>query len=159
MRGDFPGLVPNLAGGDGCCRPRGRRAAAGVRAETIRRRVGVTLLHLDVSHRDPQLLSKDLGVGRLVPLPLRFRAKARHHLARGMDADLATIEHFNSQDIEVLGRTSPDDLGEARNPNAHQLAPLPLGGLLPAQLSIPDLVHGEIEGPSIVAAIVFPAED
>src|SRR5207253_680688 len=70
MRGDFPGLVPNLAGDDGCCRPGGRRAAAGVRAETIRRRVGVTLLHLDVSHRDPRLLSKDLGVGRLVPLPV-----------------------------------------------------------------------------------------
>src|SRR5215510_9486651 len=129
MRGDFPGLVANLAGGDGRRRSRGRRAAAGVRAETIRRRVSVTLLYLDVSHRDPQLLGEDLGVGRLVPLALRFCAKARHHLACGMDADLATIEHFNSQDIEVFGRTSPDDLGEARNPNAHQLTPLPLGSL------------------------------
>src|SRR2546421_12750704 len=86
MRRDFPRLVPNLAGGNGRRRPRGRGAAAGVRAETIRRRVSVTFFDLNISHRDPQLLSEDLGVGRLVPLPLRFRPETRNDLTRGMDA-------------------------------------------------------------------------
>src|SRR5713101_8998240 len=75
-----------------------------------------------------------------------------------MDADFATIEHLDAQDIEVLGRTGPDDLSEARNPNAHQLAPLPLFGLFPSQFGVADLVHGEIEGRTIVAAVVFPTE-
>ena len=113
---------------------------------------------MNVSHRDPQFLGEDLGVGRLVPLALRLRPEARNDLARGMDADFATIEHFDAQDIEVLGRTGPDDLSKARNADAHQLAPLPLFGLFPSQLGVADLVHGEIEGRPIVAAVVFPAE-
>src|SRR5262249_40613964 len=151
-------LVPNFPGGNGRRCPRCRRAAAGVRAETIRSRVGVAFFDLNISHRDPQLLGEDLSVGRLVPLPLRFRPEARNNLARGMDRDLATIEHLDAQDIEVLGRTSPDDLREARNTYAHQLAPLPLFGLFPSQCGVADLVHGEIEGTTIVAAVVFPTE-
>ena len=113
---------------------------------------------MNISHRDPQLLSEDLGVGRLVPLSLRFRPEACNDLTRGMDADFATIEHLDAQDIEVLGRTGPDDFREARNTDAHQFAPLSLFGLFPSQLGVADLVHGEIEGATIVAAVVFPAE-
>src|SRR5262249_43928682 len=125
---------------------------------TIRSRVGVTLFDLNISYRDPQLLGEDLRVGCLVPLPLRFRPEARNDLARRMDADLATIEHLDAQNIEVLRRTGPDDLSEARNTYTHQFAPLPLSGLLPAQLGVADLVHGQIEGAAIVAAVIFPTE-
>src|SRR5262249_8289760 len=91
-------------------------------------------------------------------LPLRFRAEARNDLAGGMDTDLTTIKHLQAQNVKMLRRPSSNDLREARNPNPHQLAPLPLFGLLPAQFGVADLVHGEIEGATIVAAVVFPAE-
>src|SRR5258705_13632805 len=79
------------------------RGAAGIGAQAVGRSVGVALFHLYVGGGNAQLLGKDLRVGRLVTLPLRLGAESRDGLAGGMNADLAGVEHLQSQDVEVLG--------------------------------------------------------
>src|SRR5262249_57217276 len=95
---------------------------------------------------------------RLVPLPLRLRPEAGDGLARGVDADLAAVEHLETEDVEVLGGAGAHDLREARDADAHQLAPLPLLRLLAAELGVADGVHGLPEGGAVVAAVVLPPE-
>ena len=90
-----------------------------------------TLMSLD---RDAQLLGDDLGVRRLVALALRLGAEAGDRLAGRMDADLARVEHLDAEDVEVVRRAGADDLGEARDADAHQLAARALLGLLLAQV-------------------------
>jgi hypothetical protein len=41
-----------------------------------------------------------------------------------MHADLARVEHLEAEDVEVLRRSGADDLGEARDADAHELAVL-----------------------------------
>src|SRR4030095_12878232 len=107
--------------------------------------VGVALFHLYIGGGNAQLLGKDLRIGRLVTLPLRLGSESRDVLARRMNANLAGVEHLQSQDVEVLGGAGPHDLGEARDADAHQLAPLPLLRLLAPELSVADAVHGLLE--------------
>ncbi len=58
----------------------------------------------------------------------------------------------------MLGRAGADDLGEARDADAHQLAARALLGLLVPQLGVADRVHGLVQGARVVAAVVLPAE-
>jgi len=51
-----------------------------------------------------------------------------------------------------------DDLGEARDADAHQLPSLALLRLLAPQIGVADRVHGLVQGARIVAAVVLPAE-
>ena len=106
----------------------------------------------------PELFRDDLGVRRFVALALRLRAEARDRLAGRMDADLARVEHLDAQDVEVLGRAGADDLREARDADAHQLAALALLELLLAQGLVADHVHGLAQGRRVVPAVVLPAE-
>src|SRR5262249_59050843 len=99
-----------------------------------------------------------LRVRGLVALALRLRPEARDSLARGMHADLAAVEHLQAENVEVLGRARADDLGEARDADAHELAALAHLGLLPAQLRVADRVHRLLERAAVVAAVVLPAE-
>src|SRR5690606_1420731 len=122
VRRELPRLVPDLARGNGTGRAGDRRRAAGVRAQPVRRRVRVALLDGHVIHGDAQLFGHDLRVGRLVALALALGAEARDRLARRVDADLARVEHLEAQDVEVLRWPGADDLGEARDADAHQLA-------------------------------------
>src|SRR5262245_42892341 len=131
MRGDLARLVLDLARGYRRRRPRHRRGTARVRAETVGRGIGVALLDLDVRGGDAELLGEDLRLGRLVPLPLRLRPETGDGLAGRMNADLAAVEHLEPEDVEVLGGAGAHDLREARDADAHQLAPLPLLRLLP----------------------------
>ena len=73
----------------------------------------------------PQLLGEYLRVGGLVALPLRLGAEAGGRLAGGMDPDLARVEHLEAEDVEGPGRPGADDLGEARDADAHQPTPPP----------------------------------
>ena len=158
VRGDLPRLVADLARRHRPGRAGRRRRAAGVRAEAVGRRVRVALLDLDVRGGDAELLGDDLGVGRLVALALRLRAEARHRLAGRVDPQLAGVEHLDAEDVEVLGRPGADDLGEARDADAHELALLALLGLLLAQPRVVDHLHGLLQGRRVVAAVVLPAE-
>src|SRR5262249_51860981 len=101
---------------------------------------------------------QDLSVRRLVALALRLRPEARDRLARRVDADLTGIEHLEAEDVEVLAGPGADDLGEARDTDAHQLAALALLRLLTLQLGIADAIHRLLERRTVVAAVVFPPE-
>src|SRR5262249_39369186 len=70
----------------------------------------------------------------------------------------ARVEHLQAQDVEGFGWPGPDDLGEGRNADAHQLAAGSFLGLLAAQVLVADHVHGFAERPAIVAAVVVPTE-
>src|SRR5262245_42327800 len=141
MRSDLSGLVADLTRGDRAGRPGCWRRAARIRAKTVRGRVRVALLHLNVRRRNAQFLSDDLRVGRLVSLPLRLGPEASGRLARRVHAQLARVEHLDAEDVEMLRRSGTNDFGEARNADAHQLATRTLLGLLLAQVGIADLLH------------------
>ena len=158
MRRDLLRLVADLARGDRAGGAGRRSRSAGIRAEAVRRRVGVAFLDFDVRGRDAELLGDDLRVGRLVPLALRLGAEARRGLAGGVHADLARVEHLDPENVEMLRGPGADDFGEARDADAHQLAPLPLLGLLLPEIGIPDLLHRLLQGRRIIAAVVLPAE-
>src|SRR5712692_7208012 len=158
VRRDFLCLVADLARGERAGRARGRRRAARVGAEAVRRGVRVALLHLHVRGGNAQFFGDDLGVGRLVPLPLALGAEARDRLAGRVHAYLGRVEHLDAEDVEVPRRTGADDLGEARNANAHQLAFLALFGLLAAQCIVADDVHRFLQRHAVIAAVVLPAE-
>jgi hypothetical protein len=146
MRRDLFRLVADLArrhraGGAG-----GGSRSARIRAEAVRRRVGVAFLDFDMRGRYAQLLCNDLRIGRLVPLALRFGAEARRGLACGVHADLTRVEHLDPKNVEVLRGPRADDLSEARDADAHQLASLPLFGLFLPEIGVSDLFHRFLQG-------------
>ena len=111
--GNLSSLIPNLV-----CRFCSRSSCSrstptGVGSQSIRSRIGVTLLDLDMSSRNSQFLSKDLGVGCFVPLALRFGPETGNRLASGMDSQLATVEHLDSQNIKILGRSCTYDFSKS----------------------------------------------
>ena len=112
---------------------------------------------LDVLDREAELLGDDLGERRLVALALGLDADPGQHLAGRMDADLARIEHLQAEDVEVVRRPGADDLGEAADADAHQLAALALLGLLLPQAGVVDDVHRLLERGTVVARVVRPA--
>ena len=140
----------------GCARS--GRGPARVGAKPVRRGVCIALFHLDVRRGDAQLLGDDLGVGRLVPLPLRLGAEAREGLAGRVHPDLRRVEHLDAEDVELLAGPRADDLGEAGDPDAHQLAAGALLRLLLAQVRVADLVHRLLQRRGVVAAVVLPAQ-
>src|SRR5262249_11159500 len=150
-------LVADLARRHRAGRARRRRRPAGVGAQAVRRGVGVAFLDLHRRRRDAELLGDDLRVGRLVPLPLRLGAEARDRLPRRLDAYFRRIEHLDAEDVEVLGRPGADDLGEARDADAHELAAGALLRLLLAQRRVVDDAHRLVERGVVVAAVVGPA--
>ena len=161
--GDHLRLGLDLAAGH---RGRGagdRRRARAVGAEPVGRGVGVAVLDLDVVGRQPELGRDDLGVGRLVALPLRLGAEPANPAAGRMDADLGAVEHGDAEDVAGARRAGADDLGEERDADAHQLARLAapegvlLRLLLRAQFLVVDRLHRLVHGGVIVAGIVFPA--
>src|SRR5256886_7876 len=145
MRRDLPRLVLDLARGHCGGGASHRSRPAGVGAETISRGVGVALFYLNVFRGNAELLGQDLSVRRLVALALRLRPEARDRLARRMDTDLTGVEHLESEDVEVLRGPGADDLGEARDADAHQFAALALLGLLALQLGVADAIHRLLE--------------
>src|SRR4030095_67481 len=93
-----------------------------------------------------------------VALALALGAEARNRLAGRMHADLGRVEHFEAEDVEVLRRPGADDLSEAADADAHQLAALALLRLLLPEPRVVDDVHRPLQGGVIVAAVVLPAE-
>ena len=118
---------------------RSRRRAARVRAQAAGR-CRVALLDLDVGRRNAELLGDDLRVGGLVPLPLALRAK-RASPSRRVHADLGRVEHLEAQDIEILRRPGADDLGEAADADAHQLATFALLNLFCTKCLLVHYLH------------------
>ena len=110
---NLSGLIPNLV-----CRFCSRSSCSrstptGVGSQSVRSRIGVTLLDLDMSSRNSQFCSKDLGVGCFVPLALRFGPETGNRLASGMDSQLTAVEHLDSQNIEILGRSCSYDFSKS----------------------------------------------
>ena len=68
---------------------------------------------MDMSGRNSQFFSKDLGVGCFVPLALRFGPETGNRLASGMDSQLTAVEHLDSQNIEILGRSCSYDFSKS----------------------------------------------
>ena len=137
-----------------------RRASA----DPVGRGVGIPLLHGDAVGGDPDLGRQNLRERGGVSLPLADRAEACERRPRGVDAYLARIEHSEPQDVAVLDRTGPHDLGEERDPDAHQVARLaarerlPGGPLLGPQSLVIDRHERLLQGRGVVAGVVLPAE-
>ena len=132
----------------------GRSRAVG--AEAVRRVVGVAVDHLDVLRRDPELVRDDLGERRLVPLALGLHGQPQLRLARRVDAQVAPVGHAEAEDVHVLAGTGADALREERDADPHQLPPIPLLRLLPAQLVVAGDPHRLAQRPRVVAGVVLP---
>jgi len=59
--------------------------------------------------------------------------------------------------VRLRGGLAFDDLGEAADPDAHELAALALLELLLAEAGVVDHLHGLLERRSVVAGVVLPA--
>ena len=57
-------------------------------------------------------------------LTLGNRPKAGERRTRRMDTDFAAVEHPHPQDVAVLDRPGPDNLGKERQADPHQAAGL-----------------------------------
>ncbi len=157
VRRELAGLRLDLARRDRGGRAGDRGAARGVRAEAVGRGVRVAVLDLDVRDREAELLGDDLGERGLVALALRLDADPGQHLAGRMDPDLARVEHLDAEDVEVVRRPGPDDLGEAADADAHELAAGALLELLLPEAVVVDHVEGLLERGRVVARVVLPA--
>ncbi len=157
VRGEVAGLLADLPRGDRGGRAGDRRRPRCVGAEAIGCRVGVALLDLDLVRRDPQLLGHDLRVRGLVALALALDAEAQDRGAGGVHPQLGQIEHLDTDDVEVVGRPGPHDLGERADADAHELATGSLLGLLLAQIVVADRVQRLLERRVVVARVVVPA--
>src|SRR5260370_40584451 len=78
-------------------------------------------------------------------LTLRLHANARQDLTRGVHPNLAAIKHLDTSYIEVFARARADDLGEARDADAHQFTPCPSLCLLAAHPLVVYILHGQPE--------------
>ena len=119
--------------------------------------VGVAVDHLDVGGRDADLLGDDLGERRLVPLALRLHREPDDGLAGGVDAQLASVGHAETQDVHVLARPRTHRLGEEGDADAHQLAPLSTLRLLPTELVVTGHLHRQAHGGLVLAGVVDPS--
>ena len=81
--------------------------------------------------------------------------------ARTLPVGWTRISHESNilmpEDVEVVGRSGADDLGEAADADAHQLAASPLLRLLGAETRVVDDVHGLLERGRVVPRVVRPA--
>ena len=106
---------------------------------------------------EAELLGDDLGERSLVALALRLNADPGEDLTGRVDADLAGPVHLQAEDVELMRRPGPDDLGERADAVLHQFAPLALLGLLPTQPGVVDDLHRLLQGAGVVAGVVLPA--
>src|SRR3954451_15279643 len=155
--GELACLGLDLARGHRCRGAGSRRRARPICPEPVRRRVGVAVLDLDVPDREAELLGDDLGVRRLVALSLRLRRDLGMNLARRVDADEDAVVHLEPDDVEVVRGAGADDLGEAADADAHELAALALLSLLAAKPGVVDGIHRLLQGRRVVARVVRPA--
>ena len=156
--GDLARLVPQLARrlGGGSTPHRGTARAVG--AQPIGYSTGIALLDLDILRRDTELSGDDLGIGRLMPLTLADGPDAGDGAARGVDTDLATLEHADTEYIAGLARTGADDFGEGTQANAHQLATSAFLRLFLAQALVVGRLEHLVQRGGIIPAVIFPAE-
>src|SRR5262249_27031501 len=89
-----------------------------------------------------QVIGHDLGEGRLVPLPVRARARDRRDLARPFHLDAATLPPERAR-LDV--RAEPD---------AHDLATGAPGRLLAAQAVVVGGGEGALQDKRVVAGVV-----
>ena len=108
----------------------------------VRSSISVPFFHYNVIRGNPELFCDDLRVSSLVPLSLRFGTEPSDDLSRGMNPDFCTVEHFQSEDIKVVRRSSSDDLSKAADADPHELALLALLFLLLSQVIVANPVHG-----------------
>src|SRR5262245_4837265 len=158
MRRDLPRLLADAARRHGDRRAGSRRAATGIRAQSVRRRVCVAFLDHDGLRIEAELFGHDLRPGGFVALALGFGPGPHDACAGRMDADFGAVEHLDAENVEMLRWSGAYDLGERREPDAHQLAARALLSLLLEQLRVADLLEREIERLLIVAAVVGEAE-
>ena len=78
--------------------------------------------HLDVAHRDAELVGDDLGERRLVALALRLHAELEDRLAGRVHAQLGGVDHLEAEDVVLLRRPRADRLGEVRDADADEPA-------------------------------------
>ena len=71
------------------------------------------MLDIDIVWRHTQFGSDNLRKGRFMSLPLRLYANACQDFSGRMHTNLAAIKHLKASDIEVLSRTSANNLSEA----------------------------------------------
>ena len=116
------------------------------------------MVHDDIRGRDPELVAHDLGEGRLVALPLALDPELEDGLPGGHDGELRRVEHLDAQQVVVLTRAGPGDLGEARHPDADEPAPAAALLLLLAQLLVAGLLESEVEHLTQAAACMRPQD-
>src|SRR5204863_1998336 len=155
--GNLLRLVEELPAHDrrGCAA--GGRAPGPEGAEAVGAVVGVAVVDDDIGGRDPELVAHDLGEGRLVALPLALDPELEDGLPGGHDGELRRVEHLDAQQVVVLARAGPGDLGEARHPDADEPAPAAALLLLLAELLVAGLLESEVEGGAVVAGVVGEA--
>src|SRR5207248_1303559 len=157
VRRDLAGFVPELPRDHRRGGTRHRRAAGGVRAQAIRRRVGVALLDRDVDRRDAKLLGHDLGEGGFVALALRLHTHPQKRFAGRVHAKLGAVEHAQAEDVELRSVPGAHHLGEAGDADAGHLALLPARLDVLAKLVVAQLLQGDVHGLRIVPAVIHPA--
>src|SRR5262249_58015141 len=145
-------------------RGRGRRGRAAdrcragrVRAEAVRRVVGVALVHGDVLGRDAELLGDDLRERRLVALALRLDAELEDRLARRVNAQLGRVEHLDPEDVVLPARAGADDLRERGEADAEQFPLIARPLLLLAQHVVADALQRLVERRLVFARVVLEA--
>src|SRR5215471_10133918 len=85
------------------------------------------------------------------------------HAARRVHPNFTGIEHAKTEDVAILDRAGPHDLGKKADPDAHQFAGLAAGegfaiaALLVAQCRVIDGGQGLVERGQVVTTVVFPA--
>ena len=105
-----------------------------------------------------QLFREDLGIRCFVALPLGFSSKASDCLPRWMDSDLSAIKHLDAEDIEIFGRTCPNNFSEAGYTNTHQLTSGTFLCLLLAQFLVAHHIHCFTQRWGIITRVVLPTQ-
>ena len=82
----------------------------------------------------------------------------RQRFAGRMNADLAAIEHLDAHNIEMLARTSADNLRKGGDADAHEFTACPLFCLFAAQSFVAYILHCQPQRTFIVATIVGPVQ-
>src|SRR5262249_43265779 len=113
MRSDLFRFLSDLTRRHGSRRSRDGRAATGVGSKPVGRSVRIAFLHGHISRGDAQLFRDNLRISSLMALSLALGSHAAHSLASRMNANLATVEHLDTGDIEGMSRSCANNFDEA----------------------------------------------